>query len=80
MIFLYVAGALLLLVASVVKAPDLTGALGSNGVANAGGRTLAVVKVLPGGAFEILQDSDEYPLTVTFPIIGGLASYAVIAY
>ena len=32
-----IAGALLLLVASVVKAPDLTGALGSNGVANAGG-------------------------------------------
>ena len=32
-----VAGALLLLVANVVKAPDLTGALGSNGVANAGG-------------------------------------------
>ena len=50
------------------------------GVANADGRTLAVVKVLPGGAFEILQDSDEYPLTVTFPITGGLASYAVIAY
>ena len=32
-----IAGALLLLVASGVKAPDLTGALGSNGVANAGG-------------------------------------------
>ena len=32
-----IAGALLLLVANVVKAPDLTGALGSNGVANAGG-------------------------------------------
>jgi len=31
------AGAVLLLVASVVTAPDLTGALGSNGVANAGG-------------------------------------------
>jgi aquaporin Z len=31
------AGAVLLLVANVVKAPDLTGALGSNGVANAGG-------------------------------------------
>ena len=32
-----IAGALLLLVSNVVKAPDLTGALGSNGVANAGG-------------------------------------------
>ena len=31
------AGAVLLLVAGVVAAPDLTGALGSNGVANAGG-------------------------------------------
>jgi len=32
-----IAGACLLLVANVVAAPDLTGALGSNGVANAGG-------------------------------------------
>ena len=31
------AGACLMLVAGVVAAPDLTGALGSNGVANAGG-------------------------------------------
>jgi aquaporin Z len=31
------AGAVLLLVAKTVAAPDLTGALGSNGVANAGG-------------------------------------------
>ena len=37
-----IAGALLVLVAGVVAAPDLTGALGSNGVANAGGA---------GGAF-----------------------------
>ncbi|MBQ6911701.1 MAG: MIP family channel protein [Bacteroidales bacterium] len=32
-----IAGACLLLLANVVAAPDLTGALGSNGVANAGG-------------------------------------------
>jgi len=32
-----VAGAVLMLLASVVSAPDLTGGLGSNGVANAGG-------------------------------------------
>ena len=32
-----IAGALLMLLAGVVAAPDLTGALGSNGVANAGG-------------------------------------------
>ena len=37
-----VAGAVLLLLTNVVAAPDLTGALGSNGVANAGGA---------GGAF-----------------------------
>ena len=37
-----VAGALLLLLANVVAAPDLTGGLGTNGVANAGG---------PWGAF-----------------------------
>ena len=37
-----VAGAVLLLIVNVVAAPDLTGALGSNGVANAGGA---------GGAF-----------------------------
>ena len=50
------------------------------GVKNANGRTLAVVKVLPGGATEILQDTDTNPNTVTFPITGGLAAYAVIAY
>ena len=32
-----IAGALLMLIAGVVAAPDLTGGLGSNGVANAGG-------------------------------------------
>ena len=32
-----IAGAILLLLTKVVAAPDLTGALGSNGVANAGG-------------------------------------------
>ena len=50
------------------------------GVAAAGGRTLAIVKVLPGGAFEIIPDSDEVAVTITFDIIGGYAAYAVIAY
>ncbi|MBE5830253.1 MAG: hypothetical protein E7306_00760 [Butyrivibrio sp.] len=50
------------------------------GVKNANGRTLAVVKVLPGGATEILQDTDDNPATVTFPITGGFAAYAVIAF
>ena len=49
-------------------------------VKNANGRTLAVAKVLPGGATEILQDTDDNPNTVTFPITGGLAAYAVLAY
>lgn len=44
------------------------------------GKTLAVVKVLPGGAFEVLQDADDNAYTVTFNITGGLAAYAVIAY
>ena len=50
------------------------------GVKNANGRTLAVVKVLPGGATEVLQDQDQNPNTVTFTITGGLAAYAIIAY
>ena len=44
------------------------------------GKTLAVVKVSPGGATEILTDTDSNPNTVTFPITGGLAAYAVIIY
>ncbi len=50
------------------------------GVRNANGRKLAVVKVLPGGATQILEDTDENPNTVTFPLGGGLAAYAIIAY
>lgn len=50
------------------------------GVASAGGRALAVVKVQPGGAYDILQDNDENAVTVTFHITGGLAVYGVIAY
>lgn len=49
-------------------------------VKNANGRKLAVVKVLPGGATSILDDTDDNPNTVTFPVSGGLAAYAVIAY
>ena len=52
----------------------------TTGVANAGGRTLAVVKVLPGGAFEILEDTDTNANTVTVNMTGGLAAYAVVAY
>ena len=44
------------------------------------GKTLAVVKVLPLGAVELLEDTDTAANTVTFPVTGGFAAYAVIAY
>ena len=44
------------------------------------GKTLAVVKVLPLGAAELIADADQNPNTVSFPISGGLGAYAVIAY
>ncbi len=43
-------------------------------------KTYAIVKVLPGGATEIIADQDTNPNTVTFNITGGLAAYAIIAY
>lgn len=60
--------------------PDTVSVPATLGVAAAGGRTLAVVKIQPGGAFDILQDDDEIAVTVTFHITGGLAVYGVIAY
>ena len=60
--------------------PNLVSVPATLGVAAAGGRTLAVVKVLPGGSTELLSDSDEVAVTVTFNITGGSAAYAVIAY
>ena len=50
------------------------------GVKNPGGKTLAAVKVVPGGESTVYQDMDENPNTITFPISGGSAGYAVIAY
>lgn len=44
------------------------------------GKTLAIVKVAPGGATEILPDQDTNPATVSFNITGGLYGYAIIAY
>lgn len=49
------------------------------GVKNANGRTLSVIKVVPGGATTILTDTDENPNTVTVPVTGGLAAYAIMA-
>ncbi len=43
-------------------------------------KNFAVVKVLPGGATEILADQDTVPATVTFNMSSGLAAYAVIAF
>ena len=50
------------------------------GVKNANGRTLAVAKVAPGGATEIIADQDDNPNTVTFPISGGLSAYGILGY
>lgn len=50
------------------------------GVKNANGRTLALVKVVGGGQTTVLQDQDDNPDTITAPISGGDAAYAVIAY
>ncbi len=44
------------------------------------GKTYAIIKVLPGGATEVLADQDTDPNTVTFNIQGGLASYALVVY
>ncbi|MBP3197877.1 MAG: hypothetical protein J6N21_12845 [Butyrivibrio sp.] len=49
-------------------------------VSNKGGKTLAVAKVLPGGATEILKDQDDNPNTVTVPITAGPAAYGIIGY
>lgn len=49
------------------------------GVKNANGRTLSVIKVAPGGATTILTDTDDNPNTVTVPVTGGLAAYAIMA-
>lgn len=49
------------------------------GVKNANGRTLSVIKVVPGGATTILTDTDDNPNTVTVPVTGGLAAYAIMA-
>lgn len=45
-----------------------------------GGKTYAVVRVRPGGAFSILADVDENPNTVTFDTTGGAGAYAIIRY
>lgn len=37
-----------------------------------------VIKVLPGGATEVLEDQDTVTSTLTFEITGGLAAYAVV--
>lgn len=44
------------------------------------GKTFAVVRVRPGGAFSILTDVDSNPNTVTFDTTGGAGAYAIIRY
>jgi hypothetical protein len=44
------------------------------------GKKYAIVQVLPGGATKIIEDQDNDPNTVTFPVQAGLGAYAVIVY
>ena len=44
------------------------------------GKTLAVVRVRPGGTVSILADLDEDPATVTFETTGGAGAYAIVKY
>ena len=44
------------------------------------GKTLAVVRVRPGGAVSILPDLDSNPATVTFATTGGAGAYAIVKY
>ncbi|MBR1642299.1 MAG: hypothetical protein IJ683_08265 [Butyrivibrio sp.] len=42
------------------------------------GARYAVSHVLPGGAYEILEDTDDDPLTVSFPVSAGRGAYALV--
>lgn len=44
------------------------------------GYAYALICVRPGGAVEILPDSDADPSTVTFTTSGGLGAYAIVMY
>ena len=44
------------------------------------GATYAIAKVVPGGAFAVLADTDNDPATVTFSTTGGQGAYAIIRY
>lgn len=42
------------------------------------GARYAVSHVLPGGKYEILEDTDDDPLTVSFPVSAGRGAYALV--
>lgn len=42
-------------------------------------KTYSIVCVQPGGVITILEDQDQDPNTVTFPIQAGLGTYAIVA-
>ncbi len=44
------------------------------------GKKIGVVKVAKGGVTTILEDQDDNPNSVTVPVSGGLAAYALFAY
>lgn len=38
----------------------------------------AILHVMPGGAVELLKDTDKDPLTISFPVSAGNGAYALI--
>lgn len=44
------------------------------------GARYAVARVVPGGAFAVLADTDNDPATITFSTVGGQGAYAIIRY
>lgn len=44
------------------------------------GKTYAVICVRPGGAVNVLQDTDTNPNTITFDTTGGQGAYAIVKY
>lgn len=50
------------------------------GAAQVAGARYAVVRVVEGGAFTLLEDTDSNPATVSFVTTGGAGAYSIIMY
>ena len=44
------------------------------------GATYAVIRVVKGGEFTVLEDTDSDPTTVSFVTTGGAGAYSIIKY